>query len=196
MQMIWRTFSMMMLTTSLPETKLQLAATFGATQFMAWFGVQNLAKQCTRREDGMQNTDHFLKQLSSVPVLYAYMNLFFTSLVTFYYQVFHSQFKGGLSFLFRHGRSSLSKVKHSSISPLRSEMKKLEEVATPAHQCFLNPSKPPKSFEDCHSKILPQLFCFKISNNQIQVNKFLSQQFSLYLCGMQVVTADANNLSG
>jgi hypothetical protein len=44
MQMIWRTFSMMMLTTSLPETKLQLAATLGATQFMAWFGVQNLAK--------------------------------------------------------------------------------------------------------------------------------------------------------
>jgi hypothetical protein len=26
---------------------------------------------CTRREDGMQNTDQFLKQLSSVPVLYA-----------------------------------------------------------------------------------------------------------------------------
>jgi hypothetical protein len=35
---------MMMLTTSLPETKLQLTATLGATQFMAWFGVQNLAK--------------------------------------------------------------------------------------------------------------------------------------------------------
>jgi hypothetical protein len=34
---------MMMLTTSLPETKLQLTATLGATQFMAWFGVQNKA---------------------------------------------------------------------------------------------------------------------------------------------------------